>query len=856
MLCLAVFPAAVYAVDVDSLDIVPKEMVGWGWSADIAISPVDGGIHMIWAADGRLLYMNRMPGSDTWSDSVFIDIGGLYVLGVDEKDGFKRRHCTALTVGEDGVVHIVFSVRPGGSMYYLYGGPGNWSAPLEIAHKGDSSIFPDIVELNGDLHVVFEDSDDLGVIFYVSRINGIWQEYSPVEGDAGSPDLAVGDNGMLYCAYRTSWSGSPLLHNTLYSYKIPGFTEWINVGMVTNVPYEQRGCKGASLMVYHGDIYMAWALSTREAFDPGKGEVYCGKATEPGLEWDPRFGSQDPILASDSGEPYPGIEVFSDGSLILFFGKVGRSVPSNPMFTIYSDGRWKSPRNAPWDSGLAESCTDGRTVWVVSSDTEDHDNAYHIVRQIWVGAITNPYAVAVDYSNQYKPVFVSEPDTAANTGGFWTYAPRATDGDMDDVTYSLVLAPETMTLNDNVISWSPGVNDTNFVHHERIGEKDRYLIGVKADDGRGKFNTQYFWLWVYEMPFSADFSALPVQGLKPLTVQFTDLSDGQIETWSWDFGDGHSGNVQHPAHTYQDAGTFSVTLTIAGAGGNAVRTRQDYINVTEPPPVAQFQADPVSGEAPLSVQFSDLSTGAVTSWLWDFGDNTSGADQHPEHTYSDTGRYTIRLTVTGPGGTDFEEKENYITIIEIPLDADFIAIPVSGYPPLTVQFTDQSTGKITGRDWYFGDTYTDDGGRSTLMDPSYTYTQPGFYSVMLTITGSQGQDAELKHNFIEVLSDTTAVSGRSRLPGEFMLGQNFPNPFNMKTTIPYGLPDAAFVRIDVFDTAGKWINTLEARSRPAGYHDVIWQGYDSRGHTVVSGTYIVRLQAAGHVSRRKVLLLK
>jgi len=74
---------------------------------------------------------------------------------------------------------------------------------------------------------------------------------------------------------------------------------------------------------------------------------------------------------------------------------------------------------------------------------------------------------------------------------------------------------------------------------------------------------------------------------------------------------------------------------------------------TPPPPKPDFTAYPASGEAPLTVQFNDQSTGSITSWNWDFGDGSPPtAAQDPSHTYTDAGSYTVTLIVNGPGGSD------------------------------------------------------------------------------------------------------------------------------------------------------------------------------------------------------------
>jgi PKD repeat protein len=77
---------------------------------------------------------------------------------------------------------------------------------------------------------------------------------------------------------------------------------------------------------------------------------------------------------------------------------------------------------------------------------------------------------------------------------------------------------------------------------------------------------------------------------------------------------------------------------------------------------ADFTADVTSGPVPLSVNFTDQSTGDITSWSWDFGDGATSTEQNPSHTYTDLETYTVRLTVTGPGGSDTNTKADYIKV--------------------------------------------------------------------------------------------------------------------------------------------------------------------------------------------------
>jgi PKD repeat protein len=168
----------------------------------------------------------------------------------------------------------------------------------------------------------------------------------------------------------------------------------------------------------------------------------------------------------------------------------------------------------------------------------------------------------------------------------------------------------------------------------------------------------------------ADFSASPTGGSAPLVVQFTNLSGGGlIKAHYWEFGDGATSTAKDPVHTYSTDGSYSVTLTVTGPLGSAVKTETDYIVVEAAGPVvltAGFAANPTSGEVPLTVQFTDTSTGSPSSWLWDFGDGATSAAQNPSHEYQAVGNYTVSLTVEDGTDVSTETKVDFISVSEPP----------------------------------------------------------------------------------------------------------------------------------------------------------------------------------------------
>ena len=150
------------------------------------------------------------------------------------------------------------------------------------------------------------------------------------------------------------------------------------------------------------------------------------------------------------------------------------------------------------------------------------------------------------------------------------------------------------------------------------------------------------------------------------------------------------------------------------------------------PVTADFTASPTHGDAPLTVAFSDLSSGSPAQWSWDFGDGTTSTAQSPSHTYATPGTYTVTLTVTDANGNTNTKTRTDFVIVEA-LAADFSATPTSGFAPLQVSFTDRSTGLATGWRWDFGD-----GSTSTDRNPAHAYAAAGSYTVKLTVTDAAG----------------------------------------------------------------------------------------------------------------------
>ena len=247
------------------------------------------------------------------------------------------------------------------------------------------------------------------------------------------------------------------------------------------------------------------------------------------------------------------------------------------------------------------------------------------------------------------------------------------------------------------------------------------------------------------IPPVAEFSGSPVSGIEPLTVDFVDASTNTPTSWSWTFGDGGTSTQQNPSYTYNVAGTYNVSLNVSNAAGSDGITKNNYITVDPCVlPTAAFVGAPTSGNAPLTVAFTNQSTGG-TSWAWTFGDGGTSTQENPTHQYTVEGTYTVVLTATNSCGDDIATMTDYITVNPcVAPVAAFSGTPTTGYATLVVDFTDESTG-ATSWSWTFGD-----GGTSTQQNPSYSYTAAGTYTVSLTATNSCGSDAVTMTDYITV----------------------------------------------------------------------------------------------------------
>jgi gliding motility-associated-like protein len=262
---------------------------------------------------------------------------------------------------------------------------------------------------------------------------------------------------------------------------------------------------------------------------------------------------------------------------------------------------------------------------------------------------------------------------------------------------------------------------------------------------------------------------------------------------SWSFGshaNPSTSNLQDPQNiVYDTSGVFAVTVTVTENG--CTDTYTDSVLVY-PIPEADFNAAPLSGCVPYTVQFYDNSnTGTQATYLWDFGDGHTSTAQNPVHTYMDTGSYDIVLIITttaGCIGIDTFNVPGMITVLERPIAGfDVTAHSVSIFDPFigTIDQSQNADSCIM----YFGDGFS-----TTDCNAMHTYWNYGNYWITQVVYNESG------------CSDTARILVEVRPENRFFIPNTFtPNGDGLNDLFMPAIMGVEEYRFMIFDRWGMLI---------------------------------------------------
>jgi PKD repeat protein len=243
------------------------------------------------------------------------------------------------------------------------------------------------------------------------------------------------------------------------------------------------------------------------------------------------------------------------------------------------------------------------------------------------------------------------------------------------------------------------------------------------------------------------------------SIQFY-CSSASYQSYSWDFGDNGTSNLQNPPHAFASAGSYLVKLTVVdNFGCTHIFMLPQTVVINQA--VADFSYVRSGDCSNYEINFTNLaipaSPGVGASCQWTFGDGTFSNQYLPNitHIYQHPGTYNMRMTVVTAGGcSGLIDK----TIEVGPLTANFSMHQNRDCFPMTVSFTDQTVG-ASSWEWNFGN-----GQNSSSQSPSTNFSQLPADSVRLIVTDNRGckdtlykKDFHLFSNTLQLGIDSTCV---------------------------------------------------------------------------------------------------
>jgi PKD repeat protein len=304
-----------------------------------------------------------------------------------------------------------------------------------------------------------------------------------------------------------------------------------------------------------------------------------------------------------------------------------------------------------------------------------------------------------------------------------------------------------------------------------------YTVVLTVTDNQGATGSQSLLIDVSTDPNIAPTAAIDASatsGTAPLTVSLdgsgsTDV-DGTIVAYAWNFGNGQAGSGPTASATYTIPGTYTVTLTVTDNRG-ATGTATTVVTVSPPPnqpPTASVAATPSSGTVPLLVQFSSAGSsdpdGAITGYSWSFGNGQTSTSPNPSVVYTTPGVYTATLTVTdNSGATAARSTTVTVNAANQPPVPVIAAAPLSGAAPLVVNLNGAGSsdpdGSIVSYSWNLGNGQT-----ATGPVAQATYTNPGSYTIRLTVVDDRGASRSTTTTVVAGATNLRPVAVLSALP--------------------------------------------------------------------------------------------
>jgi PKD repeat protein len=658
---------------------------------------------------GNELWVARYNGPANMGDGAeFMTLdssGNVYVIGRSEGIGTDNDYAT-------------IKYDPQGNELWVarYNGPENeFDYPKGIVTDSLGNVYVtgrENLDTNPNYATIAYNSS--GDELWVARYDG------PGNGNDHARDLTIDSFGNIYVTGDSVGSGTSADFATV-AYDSNGTELWV---MRYNGPGNGFDGGWAIATDSSGNVYV-----TGHDAGSGTGSDFCT------IKYSQAFPNQLPV--ADVGPD----QTVDEGDVVELNGSA--SYDTNGTIEAYewdfdSDGIYdyqETPSNA------SDGAFDGKTTHIYGDD-----GVYLVTLRVTDDAGANGTNTCNITVLNVAPTIDSIIAPSGNEGSSITFTANASDPASDDLTFTWNWGDgtsDTVTIyyNNGVSSDpypSPDINPmdiTDTVNHT-YNDDGIYLVTIFVEDDDAGASNDSFTVQVNDLASIVEFTWSPQPQFEGSPVQFTDLSTSYpdvIVGWEWDFGGLGSSTDQNPEFTFMDNGSFTVILTVKDDDNSTDSVSHD-VTILDLAPIAEFTWSPELQDEGSPVQFTDLSAFTIdniVAWEWDFAGLGSSTDQNPEFIFMDNGTYSVTLTVTDDDNSTSSVSHD-VTVLDLAPVANFTWSPEPQDEGLPVQFTDLSTSYpdiIVSWAWDF-----DDGGTSTLQNPSHTYGDNDVYMVTLTVT--------------------------------------------------------------------------------------------------------------------------
>lgn len=358
--------------------------------------------------------------------------------------------------------------------------------------------------------------------------------------------------------------------------------------------------------------------------------------------------------------------------------------------------------------------------------------------------------------------------------------------------------------------------DLSSIDHQ-YNEAGDYEIDITVDSEYGCTDTEQINVEVGEFA-TADFEVGEAEFCEDEELEFTNNSEvheDQSLDFTWDFGDGSTSEDEEPTHTYDESGSYEVSL-VAETYGQCNDTMSRSVDVKALPEAEMQMPEELCVDE--EGQFSP-GQGAVGNFEWEFDDGEVSNERSPLHSYNEAGTYTVTLTVASDQGCESEYTGD-VEVPEIP-ESEFESEAVGGQ--LSFSAVNEN---LASYEWQLGDGTTTD-----EVDFTHTYDEDGFYDVTLTVTDEAGCESTTTEEV-----GYWAASLADQDDGELDWGI-YPNPADDFVNVSFDLREEAEVEITLYNNLGQEVEVSQVELMSAGSHEIRLDNLDD----LSSGVYFLEL---------------